>query len=234
MSTTLAQKASRFLERRSDRRGFLRRSALVGTAMAAAPTTYVLKPKTAYAAICNCSGSNCDCGALCCDGYTEFCCTLNGVNGCPPGTSYGGWWKADGSGYCDNGTPQPRYYLDCNAACNNCGCGASGVCAGSCSGTPCGCANGSCNNRKAGCTGFRYGQCNQATACLGPIVCRVVTCTPPWDLDPTCTTAVRTDNNTRFHNRPCLQEDPGNPEGALVAVQLAPGGVRFVGYVLAT
>ncbi len=234
MSTTLVRKAAQFLERRTDRRGFLRRSALASSAVAVAPSAYVLRPKTAYAAICNCSGSRCDCGALCCDGYTEFCCTLTGSNGCPPNTTYGGWWKADGSGYCDNGTPQPRYYLDCNAPCNGCGCGSRGVCAGSCSGTPCGCGAGSCNNRKAGCTGFRYGQCNQAVQCLGPIVCRVVTCTPPWALDPTCTKAVRTDNNTRFHNRPCLQADPGNPEGSVVDLQIAPGGIRVVGYVLQT
>ncbi|MDH3708060.1 MAG: hypothetical protein OES57_18495, partial [Acidimicrobiia bacterium] len=229
---SIVDRAARFLERRTDRRGFLRRGALAGSAMTVAPSAYVLRPTTAYAAICNCSGQNCDCGATCCDGYTEFCCTTTGVNGCPPGTSYGGWWKADGSGYCDNGSPQPRYYLDCNASCGGCGCGSGGICPGSCSGTRCGCAAGSCGNRKAGCTGFRYGQCNQAIACLGPIVCRVVTCTPPWLLDPTCTTAVRTDNNTRFHNRPCLQLDPGNPEGNVVDVQLAPNGVRVVGYVV--
>ncbi|MGI9601477.1 MAG: hypothetical protein ACR2QE_06320 [Acidimicrobiales bacterium] len=229
---TIVDRAARFLERRTDRRGFLRRGALAGSAMTVAPAAYVLRPTTAYAAICNCSGQSCDCGATCCDGYTEFCCTTTGVNGCPPGTSYGGWWKADGSGYCDNGSPQPRYYLDCNASCGSCGCGSGGICSGSCSGTRCGCAAGSCGNRKAGCTGFRYGQCNQGIACLGPIVCRVVTCTPPWLLDPTCTTAVRTDNNTRFHNRPCLQIDPGNPEGNVVDVQLAPDGVRVVGYVV--
>ena len=232
MSPTIVDRAARFLERRTDRRGFLRRGALAGSAMTVAPASFVLRPTTAYAAICSCSGQNCDCGATCCDGYTEFCCTTTGVNGCPPGTSYGGWWKADGSGYCDNGSPQPRYYLDCNAGCGGCTCGSAGICSGSCSGTPCGCAAGNCGNRKAGCTGFRYGQCNQDIQCLGPIVCRVVTCTPPWLLDPTCTTTVRTDNNTRFHNRPCLQTDPGNPEGNVVGVQLAPDGVRVVGYVV--
>ncbi len=234
-STRLVNRAASAIERRSSRRGFLRRSALVGSAVVAAPTDFVLRPGTAYAAICNCNGSSCQCGSQCCDGYTEFCCTINGTNGCPPGTLYGGWWKADGSGYCGTPAgPAPRYYLDCNAPCGDCGCGPSGVCSGSCSGTPCGCANGSCGNRKAGCTGFRYGQCNQDVACLGPIVCRVVTCALPWELDSSCSTTVRTDSNTRFHNAACLQLDPGDPVGSLESVELAPGGFRLVGWVLAS
>jgi hypothetical protein len=37
----------------------------------------------------------------------------------------------------------------------------------------------------------------------------VVTCTPPWQIEPSCSSsAVRTDNNTRSHNRPCLQQRP--------------------------
>ena len=32
----------------------------------------------------------------------------------------------------------------------------------------CSCGNGDCNNRKAGCTQFRYGQCNQQVATVGP------------------------------------------------------------------
>jgi hypothetical protein len=211
-SPPLVDTVSSFLARHSDRRGFLRRSALVGTALAAAPTAYALRPGSAYAAVCSCSGSSCDCGARCCDGYTEFCCTLNGQNRCPPGSIMAGWWKADGSGFC--GSNAPRYYMDCNASCGTCGCGGGGTCAGSCSGTRCGCANGSCGNRKAGCTRFRYGQCNQAVRCVGPIICRVVSCSPPWSFDASCTTAVATDNNTRFHDAACLHAAP-RPRPAL-------------------
>ena len=193
---------SSFLARHSDRRGFLRKSAIVGSALAAAPTAYALKPGSAYAAVCSCSGQSCDCGARCCDGYTEFCCTISGRNRCPPGSIMAGWWKADGSGFC--GPNAPRYYMDCNAGCGSCGCGSTGVCGGECSGTRCGCANGSCANRKAGCTRFRYGQCNQHIACVGPIICRVVSCLPPWSFDATCTRAVATDNNTRSHDAACL------------------------------
>lgn len=215
----MAERAAGFLERHVDRRGLLRRSAMVGTALSVAPTTYALRPGTAYAAVC---GRN----ALCNDGYTEFCCTITGANRCPPGTALGGWWKVDGSSFCGGG---PRYYMDCNANCGGCGCGANGICSGACTGTPCGCAQGNCNNRKSGCTGFRYGQCNQGTRCLGPIVCRVVTCTPPWQIDGTCTTAARTDNATRYHTRPCLEIDAvGNVE----AVSVVPGGVRVSGWAL--
>lgn len=215
----LAARTASFLERRVDRRGVLRRGAMAGTALAVAPTTWALRPGSAYSAVC---ARN----ALCNDGYTEFCCTITGANRCPPGTALGGWWKVDGSSFCGGG---PRYYMDCNAGCGGCGCGANGICSGACTGTPCGCANGDCNNRKAGCTGFRYGQCNQQIRCLGPIVCRVVTCTEPWRLDGTCTTAARTDNATRYHTRPCLEVDAiGNVDG----LSVVPGGVRVSGWAI--
>jgi len=210
--------------RRLDRRSVLRTSTLAATALVAAPTDFVLRPTTAYAAVCRCSGQRCGCGSQCCDGYTEFCCTLTGENGCPPGTVAAGWWKVDGSGFCGGA---PRYYLDCNSQCGACGC-RGGLCSGACSGTPCGCAWGDCNNRKSGCTMFRYGQCNQQVACLGPIVCRVVTCTPPWVFDASCTTASRTDNNTANHTRPCLDA----PFGGFDSVVDLGGAIRVVGWAI--
>ena len=210
--TSVLDRTVGFLANRLDRRGFLGKSAVIGSAVVAAPLDFALRPGTAYAAVCNCNGSSCQCGSLCCDGYTEFCCTLNGANACPPGTITAGWWKVDGSQFCGGAA---RYYLDCNAQCGSCSCGANGVCAGSCSGTGCGCANGSCGNRKAGCTRFRYGQCNQGVRCVGPIVCRVVTCAPPWQFDPACGTSSRTDNATRNHDRPCLNDPFGTVERAV-------------------
>ena len=201
MPSTLVDSVSSFLARRTDRRGFLHKTAVVGSALAVTPSQYVLRPGTAYAAVCSCSGRTCSCGSRCCDGYTEFCCTKNGVNRCPAGSIMAGWWKVDGSGFCGG---RPRYYMDCNAPCGGCGCGSSGLCAGSCSGTPCGCAGANCNNRKTGCTRFRYGQCNQGTRCVGPIICRVISCQPPWTFDRTCTTAPATDNATRSHDAACL------------------------------
>jgi hypothetical protein len=174
---------------RTSRRGFLARAALAGSALTVAPMQYLLRPVSAYAAVCNCSGQSCACGSTCCDGYTEFCCTLTGTNTCPPGTAAGGWWKADAPGLCGSA---PRYYLDCNVLPGQSPCG-------------CGCGNGNCNNRKACCTHFRYGQCHREIASMGAIMCRVVTCTPPWQFDPTCTTQALTDNNTRFHDAPCLR-----------------------------
>lgn len=223
--TNLIDRMATLLDGRLSRRGFLARTALAGTAMAVAPGDYLLKPVGAYQAICTCAGTGCDCGAACCDGYTEFCCTTTGMNRCPPGTSLGGWWKVDGSSFCSNG---PRYYLDCNAACNGCGCGASGICAGSCSGTQCGCARGDCGYRRTGCVGFRYGQCNQGTACLGPIVCRVVTCVPPWTIDASCTRTVAVDEFTRNHTAPCLH----TPFGSVNFVVPAPGGFRIAGWAV--
>ena len=98
MLGTLVERSSEFLARTTNRRGFLVRGAIAGSALTVAPLRYVLRPGTAYAAICNCSGQSCDCGAACCDGYTEFCCTITGENACPPGTVAGGWWKATAPG----------------------------------------------------------------------------------------------------------------------------------------
>jgi len=183
------------LEARTSRRGLLVRSAVAGSALAVAPWRYVLRPGTAYAAICGCAGSSCDCGSACCDGYTEFCCVVNqGANSCPPGTFEGGWWRADGSAYCNG----PRYYVDCNSQCG--------------SPPPCGCAGGNCNNRRAGCNQFRYGQCHTEIACAGPIVCRVVSCTPPYQLYPgTCGQTLLFDNATANHTANCPSPPPPPP-----------------------
>lgn len=216
---SIAERVAGFLERRLDRRGMLRRTAMAGTAMAVAPSTFVLRPGSAYAAVC---ARN----ALCNDGYTEFCCTIYGANRCPPGTVLGGWWKVDGSNFCGGG---PRYYMDCHPTCGGCGCGGNGICSGACTGSNCGCTFGDCNNRKSDCTAFRYGQCNQGMPCLGPIRCRVVSCVEPWRIDGSCSTASRTDNATRYHHRPCLEVDAvGNVE----AVTVVPGGVRVSGWAL--
>lgn len=220
MSQTLVRRASELLDRPISRRGFLRRLTYGATALAAAPLAYSLKPGTAYAAICSCSGQSCDCNSTCCDGYTEFCCSITGQNVCPSGTIPAGWWKADGSGVCDNALgPQPRYYLDCNiedvGSCPGTpACNGNGTCSGNCQNPHvfgCGCANGDCGLRKSGCTAFRYGQCNQDVAFVGPIVCRVVTCTAPWIWDDSCTTTSATDNNTAFHNAPCLGQPAALP-----------------------
>ena len=206
MSQWLVDRVSGVLGSRSSRRSFLRRTAVAATALSVAPLDYVLHPVSAYAAVCGCAGSSCGCGQACCDGYTEFCCTLTGANACPSGTFVGGWWKADGSIYCSG----PRYYIDCMATCSTCstGCRSGPFCDPGCDATTCRCALGSCANRHAGCTTFRYGQCHQEIGCSGRISCRVASCTPPWLIDSTCTTASATDDNTANHNVACLETAP--------------------------
>ena len=210
MNGTLVDRAAGFLESRLSRRSFISRSAMVGSALAAAGTDFVLTPGTAYSVICNCAQSNCDCGSACCSGFSEFCCTVNGgYNYCPSGTTIGGWWRADGSVYCDG----PRYYLDCNANCRcTTGCDSGfPFCEPSCDGVTCACAGGSCDNWVSGCFQFRYGQCNQDVACMGRIVCRVVSCVPPWEVDPTCTTTNAEDDGTANMNVACNTAVPVPP-----------------------
>lgn len=207
MSRRVVQALSRVVDHRASRRGFLTKSAMGATALAVAPAVYALRPTTAHAAICTCAGSSCDCGSSCCDGYTDFCCQSTGVNLCPPNTVVAGWWKAHGSGFCDvDGKARPRYYLDCNLMCDDgCGCGGAGVCSSSCTSAECRCLEG-CGSRAVECTRFRYGQCNQDIACVGPIACRIVTCVVPWQWDASCDDTPATDNFTRFHDRACLHD----------------------------
>ncbi|HEX7096990.1 MAG TPA: twin-arginine translocation signal domain-containing protein [Acidimicrobiales bacterium] len=221
----LSDRLATIVGRKLDRRGFLARAALGGTALAVAPIDFTLRPGDAYAAICRCNGVSCNCGARCCDGYTEFCCSIYGSNRCPPGSVIAGWWKVDGSHFCGGG---PRYYMDCNASCGDCGCGSGGVCSGACSGTTCGCAFGDCNHWRAGCVQFRYGQCNQQIPCVGPITCRLVSCVPPWEIEPTCTTTVAVDEGTRFHTAPCLH----NGRGALDVLEINRTRLHVAGWAL--
>ncbi|MGI8983991.1 MAG: RICIN domain-containing protein [Acidimicrobiales bacterium] len=195
MSQWLAERTAAVLGARTSRRGFLVRSAMAGSALAVTPMRYILRPVTAYAAICGCAGTDCDCGSACCDGYTEFCCAVNadGSNTCPPGTFEAGWWRADGSRFCEG----PRYYVDCNARCGSNACS-------------CECANGDCDNRRACCNVFRYGQCNTHIDCFGAIACRVVTCTPPYELY-NCETTALWDDSTADHASTCNSPPPPPP-----------------------
>jgi hypothetical protein len=185
------------LSRKSSRRSFLFRSTLVGTALALNPWRFVTRPGTAYASVCGPDAS-------CSSGWTVFCCSVNsGSNSCPPGSIPAGWWKTDRSGFCDGGA---RYIIDCNATCGSCGCGGGGICAPGCYNCGCHCGTGSCDERLVCCNQFRYGQCHQELACVGPVVCRVASCRPPWEVDPTCTTASATANETALHTAPCLTD----------------------------
>ena len=196
-ASTLTQRAvdrvTGWLSGRTSRRGFLLRAGLVGTALAADPTGYVLRPGTAYASVC---GPGTGRGS----GWTVFCATINqGKNTCPPGSIAAGWWKADGASLC-GGTA--RYIVDCNATCAKCSTpGArAGICSSGC--WSCGCTGGpkgSCDQRKNCCNAFRYGQCNTQVRQVGGVQCRVVSCTPPWKWEK-CSTAPATDNRTRDHN----------------------------------
>jgi len=171
----------------SDRRSFLVRMAVAGSALSVAPLRYILQPGTAYAAVCG-SDATCD------SGYTAMCCTVTGANHCPPGSFPGGWWKADNSSWCCG---HARYYVDCNMECGQ-------PC-------PCHCASGTCDERKVCCNQFRYGQCHQEIACYGPILCRVVSCVPPWTFEASCTPDLRVDNATAEHSAPCIPGCPPPP-----------------------
>jgi hypothetical protein len=203
---SIAERLGSFLAERTSRRSFLARTTLTATALSVAPVDFLIRAGTAYSFVCNCASSNCSCGQACCDGYTQFCCTINnGINACPPGSFAGGWWKADGSQYCAG----PRYYIDCMGVCQSCGCSGGNFCPG-CDGLTCQCALGSCDNRHVGCTEFRYGQCHQEIACSGRISCRVVSCTPPWLIDSSCSQVAATDDTTANHFAACQNGPTSN------------------------
>jgi hypothetical protein len=168
------------------RRSFLVRTSLFGSALAIDPARFALEPRTGYEAVC---GPEADCGG----GFTAFCCTIQrGANVCPEGTFVGGFWKADRSAFCRDAA---RYYVDCNGN----------------AGWPwhCHCPDtASCDRRHVACVQFRYGNCNlEIPEHYGsPVVCRVVTCTPPWVWDESCTTTSFTDQFTVDQSAPCLPD----------------------------
>ena len=184
---TLSERVVAWLSDRSrttdpTRRSFLQRAALVATAMVVNPFDFVLRPTTAYASVCGDANE-------CSDGWTAFCCTINdGKNTCPPGSYAAGWWKVDDSAFCRGSA---RYYIDCNRH------PTTGTC-------KCTCADGACDRRRSCCNNFRYGQCNQHIAEVTPVVCRVITCMPPWRWDPSCTTTSLSAPSTRTHSASCL------------------------------
>jgi uncharacterized protein with LGFP repeats len=195
-SQRAADAVTGWLSRRTSRRGFLARSAVVGSALAVDTAGFLLKPQSAYASVCGP-------GSTCASGWTVFCATINkGVNSCPPGSIAAGWWKADGASLCGG---KARYIIDCNATCSRCApSGRAGICSSSCWSCRCTCGPaGQCDQRRVCCNGFRYGQCNQQVRQVGGVVCRVVSCRPPWTFER-CSTAPATDNTTRDHNSPAL------------------------------
>src|SRR5690349_3877581 len=83
-----------FPKSKSSGRSFLAKTAVVGSALTVSPLDFMLKPASAYDVVC---GSGNTCG----EGWSVFCCTINGgFNSCPPGSFTGGWWKADNSSFC--------------------------------------------------------------------------------------------------------------------------------------
>jgi hypothetical protein len=204
VTTTISERlVNRISRRRSkepdgSRRGFLAGAAVVGAAFAVNPWGYLVRPANAYDSVCGAAPN-------CADGYSVFCCTINGgQNSCPPDSFIGGWWKADNSSFCGGSA---RYYIDCNAFV----------------GGPwkCTCASGTCDSRRIACNQFRYGQCNLSIPYeqTGPVVCRIVSCTPPWQqYDGICTSSSATDNSTASHSAPCIGVPPRGSFDSAIAV----------------
>jgi len=210
MSRSVTDVVAGWLDTKLSRRSLLSRGAIAATALATNPLGYALRPGTAFDSLYSPLDLACPRGSRCLSGFSEFCCTLNdGYNWCPEGSVIGGWWKADYSSYC-NGA---RYYLDCNATCScHTGCGGGfQFCDTSCDGQHCECGQHNCNNWVTGCFQFRYGQCNQHVTCLGRIICRVVSCEAPWDVDSSCTRTLAVDNGTAEMNVSCNTKIPAPP-----------------------
>jgi hypothetical protein len=215
--TTLAQRLVDRLAARSktmaepdgaSRRGFLGGATLVGAALATSPWTYLTRPADALTTVCGADSA-------CADGYTVFCCTINGgSNTCPPDSFIGGWWKADNASFCGGAA---RYYVDCNAYRDG--------------RYTCHCNQTTCDQRRVACNQFRYGQCNTQIpySNTGPVLCRLVSCTPPWiQYGGTCGTSSATDNQTVSHTAPCLTARP--PVGTMESATASGNLVRIKGW----
>jgi hypothetical protein len=202
LAATCRLLTAHFLERRISRRSALVRLAVGASALAVAPLRFALYPGDAMAAIVpgDCAGG------LCTDGYTEFCCEINGgANICPEGTFPGGWWMCTdypGRRLCaEQGV---RYYVDCNAL----------------PGVPypgsCRCGQDSCEHRRVACNIFRYGQCNPQIAGITAVVCRMVVCENPANIGALhCSDSLAVDDSVCEQDVPCLEPN---------AIQLAGAG----------
>lgn len=202
----------------------LLRGTLAATALAVAPLRYLLQPNAAPALVtpvapasvtpkdcktgtfsCPCGESGCTCscgckttynGDLCTEGYTAFCCQLGGEDNyhCPSYAWPGGWWKCEcyaGTGLCS--TTNVKYLVDCNT-CKKTNCPHG-----------CHCAGDKCANRRTCCFNFRYGQCHTERTCTGWVVCRLVTCINPANIDClSCDNTVMVDDCTCRQTAPCL------------------------------
>lgn len=193
LAERIAVSIGALLERRVSRRSALARAAVAGSAFAVAPLRYLVRPGTAWAVL---APGDCPPGALCNDGYTEFCCEIDhGRNSCPDGTYVGGWWKCTdyvGGGLCEK--EGVRYYLDCNNL-------PSQPFPGGCR-----CARANCNQRRVACNFFRYGQCNPQVAGISYVVCRLVICQNPSTIGGWgCNHTLMVDNSVCAHQANCLK-----------------------------
>ena len=192
---------------RGDRRGFLAAAAMTGAAVAVNPWGFLVRNASAYDTVCGAAPA-------CADGYSVFCCTINGGNNsCPPDSFIGGWWKADASSFCGGSA---RYYIDCNAYNDGA--------------WKCHCASGTCDSRRVACNQFRYGQCNLDIpySDTGPVVCRIVSCTPPWEqFSGVCTSSSATDQSTATHSAPCVGAPP---KGTLDSAAVVGQSIRVRGW----
>ncbi len=181
------------LARRTSRRSALSQAAIAGSAFAVAPVRYLVRPGTAWAVI---GPGDCPYGLCGADGYTAFCCEIEGGNNvCPNNTYVAGWWKCTqytGNGLChEEGV---RYYIDCNRIPGH-------VFPGGCQ-----CANGDCNRRRIDCNQFRYGQCNTQVVGTTEVACRLVICQNPATVEGmNCNATEMVDDNTCGHEMDCLR-----------------------------
>jgi hypothetical protein len=174
MSDKLIRATTGFLERRTNRRGFLVRATAVGTALAVAPVRYLLEPEEAMAIVTPFNGQ-CGSNQLCRKSqYTEFCCSIGdwGKNKCPSYAFKAGWWKCNGyNGVALCKKEGHRYYIDCNLKPNH-----------SCT---CKCTRNKCRYRRTCCNHVRYPGCNHH---IQPsdvrVVCRIVKCRNPGHVYP--------------------------------------------------
>lgn len=190
MTDGLTRLATRAFSRRVGRRSFLKRAAVAGSALAVAPIRYITRPAAA-ASVIRCP----DCsGGLCCDGWTEFCCTINhGMNACPANSYIGGWWKCTSySGNQACAKEGVRYYIDCNRT------------PGTSCPQGCHCANNECRHRSTCCNVFRYGQCNTEIEGVTEVVCRVIKCVNPAQVYVNCNSTLLIENAVCSHEAACL------------------------------
>ena len=135
-----SSRATDAVANRLDRRSFIARSALVGSALVTAPADLLLRPTSAPTPPSAAARGR----AAPADRCAATATRSSAARSTAPTPAQRARSRAAGGRPTGpaSAAGAARYYMDCHKPCGGCGCGGGGICSGGCNGTACGCGTG--------------------------------------------------------------------------------------------